>query len=259
MAKFAPQYNPHKITALLRTIIDYTFWAILFLSILPVALKWLNSKPMLEDVFTILNCIAIASFFILEIIVEFILFPQSEQKRRDDFIDNSFGSKFSLANSVEYYDNEALQKGLYKASVNLFQNVFFTYSLIKALIVRKIIIPVLVLVVVFVFAFYGFNSISISVSILQLLFSANVLGNLIKHFILLNKLAAIQDGWISIFHHSEFKNETVKFQSSIYRYWFQYEALLSRIQPDIPEKPFNKSNPLLTEEWNKIKMKYQIN
>ncbi|MDI1355733.1 MAG: hypothetical protein PSX36_12500 [bacterium] len=258
MARFAPQYNPHKVTAQIRAIIDFTFWIVFSLSILPFVCKWCEQNSEMKEVLSILNIISILLFFVLEIIVDFILFPQSEQKRRDDFIDNSFGSKFSPANSVEYYDNEELQQGLYKTSTNLFQNSFFTYSLIKELTLSKIIFPSIVLVAVFVFAFFGFEKTPISVTILQVLFSANVLGNLIKHLILLNKLAAIQDGWVSIFQNENFKSDTNKYHASIYRYWLQYEALLSRIQPNIPEKVFKSKNALLTEEWIKIKTKYQI-
>jgi len=259
MAKFAPQYNPHKVTAQIRAVIGLVFWLVFILSLLPFLVSRIENNHLVKEILGIINIISILLFFTLEIVVEFILFPQSEQKRRDDFIDNSFGSKFSPANSIEYYDNEEIGHGLYKAATNLFENTFFTYSLVKEQTLRKIVFPSIVLIAVFVFAYFGFSKTPISVTILQLLFSANVLGNLIKHLILLNKVSAIQDNWVSLFQDQNFKSNPTKFQANIYRYWLQYETMLSRIQPDISTKLFNKKNESLTQEWNKIKSKYQIN
>lgn len=258
MAKFSPQYNPHRVTAQIRSLIEWTFWLIFILSVLPIIFKGIDDFEVLKEILNIVNIISILLFFTLEIIVEFILFPQSEQKRRDDFIDNSLGSKFSAANSIEYYDNDELSEGLYKAAVNLFENVFFTYSQIKDLTFKKIIFPTIVLIGVFVLAFFGFKEVPISLSILQVLFSANVLGNITKHLILLNKLSCIQDNWVNVFQHEDFRNNANKYQASIYRYWLQYESVLSRFQPGIPEKTFKRMNPTLTVQWDKIKIQYSI-
>lgn len=207
----------------------------------------------------IFNIISILVFFALEIIVEFILFPQSEQKRRDDFIDNSFGSTFSTANSVDYYTNENIGIGLFKAASNLFENSFFTYSLVKALTLKKIIFPSFVLVSVWVMAYIGFSKVPFALSALQFLFSANVLGNLIKHLILLNKMSVIHDGWITTFQLSNFKTQVLDYQSHIYRNWLNYEAILSRIQPEIPDRFFRKHNDRLSREWEQMKTRYSIN
>lgn len=258
MAKFAPQYNPHKTTSLLRSIMDGAFWFVFALSSLPLIIPQLLGYANLKELISIVNVISILLFFILEIVIDFILFPQAEQKRRDDFIDNSFGSKFSPVNSIEYYDNEEVSHGLYKTAANLFENTFFTFSLVKELTLRKIILPSIVFISVWVFAYFGFRQVPIALSVLQILFSANILGNLIKHLILLNKLNNIQDSWISVFQHDDFKSHVSKYQSHIYRNWLQYEALLSRIQAGIPDKVFNNMNKTLTQEWQKIKIKYSI-
>ena len=258
MAKFSPQYNPHKVTAQLRASLYVTFWVIFLVSGLPSVCSQLEKHPNLKEALDIVNIVSISLFFVLEIIIEYIMFPLSEQKRRDDFIDNSLGSKFSPSNSVDYYDNEELQAGLYKVATNLFENTFFTYSLIKELTIRKIIIPAAILLAVFVFAYYGFQKDPVSLTILQVLFSANVLGNLIKHLILLNRLAVIQDNWVTLFQNQEFKFKVNDFRAQVFRNWLQYETLLSRMQPDIPGGLFIRKNSSLTEEWVKIKTKYKI-
>ena len=258
MAKFSPQYNPHKMTANVRQFIEYAFYSVFILSVAYELIPFSKNLEIVKTVIAIINTISIFVFFGLEIIVEFVLYPHSEQRRRDDFIDNSFGSNFSPANSIEYYDNEELKQGLYKTASNLFENCFFTYSLNQELTIKRIIVPTIVLISVFVSAFFGFKNSPIAQSILQILFSANVLGLLVKHLILINKLNSIRDNWIVLFQNENFKSETSKYQANIYRNWLAYETLLSRIQPNIPQKVFDKMNPILTTEWNKMKLKYKI-
>ncbi len=258
MAEYAPQYNLFKIINKLASISQLVFWAILVFSILPVMFKEFCEVQNLINLINIFNIIGISLFFILEVICDYILIPQADSKRRDDFIDNSFGSVFSPNNSVGYYDNDEISKGLYKASVNLFENCFFTYSLVKITTIKKITIPAIMLLLMAFFAYYGFKEVPFALSVLQALFSANILGLLIKHLILLNRLTTIQDSWIALFQHEDIKSNTHKYQASVYRYWLQYEALHSKINAGIPETVYNKHNPSLTEEWEKMKLKYNI-
>lgn len=259
MAQFAPQYNLFVIINKIRTGITYIFWIIFALSITPAILKMLDVSMTIDDLLNTINIIFIALFFVLEIVVEYIMVPQADSKRRDDFIDNSFGSTFSTNASVDYFDTDEVKQGLYKAASNLFENCFFTYSLAKAITIKKTVLPALVLLSIAVFAYYGFKQVPFGLSLLQALFSANLLGELIKHFILMARLHTIHDAWITLFQHGDFKSDTNKYQTSIYRYWLQYETLHSRIQAGIPDNVFNKLNPRLTQEWNNIKTRYNIN
>jgi hypothetical protein len=258
MATFAPQFDLFKIINRLSKTGQIVFWIILGLSTLPLICNEFCLKNNLSDTINILNIIGISLFFFLELINEFILIPQADNKRRDDFIDNSFGSKFSPNNSIGYYDNDEINNGLYKAAVNLFENCFFTYSLVKVTTISKIITPTIMLFLTIVLAFYGFKQVPFALSVLQALFSANILGMLIKHFILLNKLSSIQDTWILLFQNTDLKTDTVKYQTHIYKYWLQYETLHSKINAGIPDKVFTKNNPILTTEWATLKQKYNI-
>lgn len=258
MAEYAPQYNLFRTINRLASLSRFTFWLVLVFSIIPIVFKDFCEAQNLINIINIFNIIGISLFFILEVISDYILLPQADSKRRDDFIDNSFGSVFSPNNSVGYYDNDEVNKGLYKASVNLFENCFFTYSLVKITITRKIVTPATILLLMGAFAYYGFKEVPFALSVLQALFSANILGKLIKHLILLNRLTTIQDTWIALFQHDDIKSNTLKYQTSVYRYWLQYEALHSKINAAIPEKIYKRHNPSLTEEWKKMKLKYNI-
>lgn len=258
MAEFAPHTDLFKIINRLSSSANTVFWSILILSFAPFVFEKFSISDNITDIVNVLNIIGISTFFIIEVVIDHILLPQADSKRRDDFIDNSFGSKFSTKNSIGYYDNDEVGKGLYKASVNLFENCFFTFSLSKIITTSRIVIPSIMLIAMSIFAYYGFKEVPFALSILQALFSANILGLLIKHLILINKLSAIQDSWINLFQNENFKRETYKYQSNIYRHWLQYETLHSKINAGIPNKVFNENNDLLTKEWEELKAKYNI-
>lgn len=258
MAEFAPQYNLYKIIGTLSTVAQWTFWSILIFSTVPVIFYDFCDKYNLLHFINILNIIGISIYFVIEIIIDLILMPMADSRRRDDLIDNSFGSSFSPNSSIGYYDNDEINMGIYKVAVNLFENCFFTYSLVKVMTSRKIIIPTITLIAVGVFAYIGFKEVPIALTILQVLFSGNILGSLIKHLILINRLSSIQDSWISLFQNEDFQANHSNYQTHIYRYWLQYEALHSKINAGVPDKVFNKLNPSLTQDWKQLKQRYKI-
>jgi len=259
MAKFSPHTDIYKIKKRLESINSFIFWLTLFLSIFPIVFTEICDEYGFIHWINIFNIIAIALFFIIEILNEYILLPLADNKRRDDFIDNSFGSKFSIKNSIDYYDNQEIENGMYKAAVNQFENCFFTYSLVKISTVSKIVIPAVMLIFMSIIAYYGFSRVPFALTILQAFFSANILGDLIKHLILINRLSSIQDSWLQLFQNINLKQEVSNNEPHILRYWLQYETLHSKINANISNKTFNKSNEKLTADWNDLKTKYNIN
>jgi len=259
MAEFAPQYNLYKTVSNFKFMGNLLFWLIPLLAITPYSIKIFNDSINITDVINILNIICIVVFFIIEIVVEYILIPIAENKRRDDFIDNSFGSKHQKDNSIGYFDNDSVNLGLYKAAVNLFENCFFTYSLVKDILPRRIIIPAFMFILILIVSYFGLKQNPIYLTVLQIFFSINILGVLVKNIVLFNRLYFIEDNWITLFQTPELKNNIYNHQSTVYRCWLQYETLLSIINADIPDKFFLKNNPKLTANWGKIKVKYKIN
>lgn len=213
---------------------------------------------MVKDAIDLINILSILAYFVLEVIKDFILVPDTEQKRRDDFIDNSLGTKYLLVNSVDYYDNEEVPEGLYKTAVNLFENIFFTSILIKTLTVRKIVLPALVLSSVWVFAFYGFSNVPIALTVLQVFFSTQILGDLIKHLILRSQLDGMLNMTIALFKHPDLNIKINDHRADFYRIWLRYETLISRIHPGIPGKIFNQYNAKLMEDWKNLKIRFAI-
>lgn len=258
MAQFAPHYNLFKIINALRSFLTVAFWGILIVSIIPFIVKYVGIDCHIDDILNIANIIFLFFYFFIDIIIEFILIPQADGKRRDDFLDNSFGSNFALQSSVGYFDNDEVAQGIYKAAVNLFENCFFTHSLIKYITIRKIVLPLCVLLIVAVFAYIGFKDAPIALSVLQALFSATILGGLIKHLILIARLNTIEKDWVFLFQDPAFKTRTVDYAHHVYRNWLSYESLHSKLPAEIPGSIYNKLNPKLTADWQLLKTRFNI-
>jgi len=258
MATSSPHHDPHKTAGTVQTVSGVLFWIVFILSLATGIFSDWNEYVVIKQTVDLINIISILVFFALEVITEYVLVPGAEQKRRDDFIDNSFGTKSLISNSVNYYDNEEIRQGLYKAAVNLFENIFYTSFLVKTLTVRKIVLPAIALSSVWVFAFYGFNNVPIALTVLQVFFSTQILGDLIKHLILRSQLDHLQNSMIALFKHSDFREKIYDHQTDLYRSWLRYEALLSRIQPGVPDGVFNQHNDKLLVEWKNLKTKFSI-
>ncbi|WBX96037.1 hypothetical protein [Chryseobacterium gambrini] len=265
MAQFAPHYATYKNINKIKAVSDFLFWFIFGLSISENIFPNLGLKISTEQMKLIIgfsntvNIISMIVFFFLELLVEVVMIPIADDKRRDDFLDNSIGSRFSLRQSVDYYDNDEVSKGLYKVAVNMFENCYFTHSLVKKLTFKRTVIPFIVMLAILVFAYYGFNQEStIAVILLQLLFSATIFGNLVKHIVLLVKLNQIEKDWTALFNKQNFKTNPEAEASIIYRNWLNYETLHSRIPASIPDKVYNKLNPQLTNDWIALKAQFNI-
>jgi hypothetical protein len=258
MAEFAPQYNLFRTIDKLRSLLSWMFWLVFILSTTPLVVKMLGYEWTMSEIVDTVNLLVIGFLFIIELIVDYILVPQADSRRRDDFIDNSFGSIFTPSPSIGYYDNDDLNHGIFKAAANLFENTFFTYSLIKKLTIRKTVMPAIIIGGVAISAYYGFNNVPIALSLLQIFFSMNLLGDLVKHCILHVKVHQIYDSLAQLFQNVDLKSNTSRYGPLFYRFWLQYEALHSRMQTKIPDKDFNKANETLTKEWRMIRGRYGI-
>lgn len=185
MAQSAPQYPLWKIIGKMKLAIMVLFWLIFALSIVPVILKSYAPSVDFDDVINVLNIVSLSLFFILDMAVDSVLTPMADAVRRDDFIDNAFGSSFSTSPSVGYYTNSHLSEGIYKGAANLFESCFFTYSLAKKTIYKRMIITTIILLLVGACSWFGFKHVALALSLLQVLFSAKLLGSVIKQLILL--------------------------------------------------------------------------
>lgn len=255
----APHYKLQDVVKKLSGINKKLFWGILALSVTREVLKRYYDVKELTDVVAIASMTAIGLYFLIDIVNSFILTPKVEDIKSDDLIDNSFGSSFCATSSDGYFDNNDLPHGLYKASANLFEKSFFTYSLVKATVIKKVIVPFVMVSLLLVFAYFGFRETGFPVlPLMQALLSSTILGALIRHLVLLNRLSGIYDGWVMFFQQKDVEKTIGTLAPQVYRYWLQYEKLLSKMNPGIGEQDYKRLREKLNEQWKEHRSRYAI-
>lgn len=259
MALLAPQYNDHRFIDKLRVANNRIFYVIFLCSLLPIAIQYFPYIKIYATTVNIINIVSLISYFGLDFIIDYHLYPLAEDSRKADFIDNSWGTKNSLQNSVDYYDNDELQYGIYKMAVNLFENVYFSLNVSKAMRWNKYGTNAVLTLLILVIACYGFNNVPIAVPLLQVVFSSVILGGLLKHIVFINRMKQVIYKWQSLFQIDDFKIDPDKYRAQVYSIWLYYESTLARTQISLSEAKFNAMNQRLTHQWEQIKIKYNIN
>lgn len=206
----------------------------------------------------LLSVLSIVGFIALEYVISNYQ-EKAETIRRKDFIDNAFGTKLSNENSEEYYDNEEIEKGLYKALLNLFENSLFSKEISEKMLERKLkrsIIPALILIIS---AVYGFLGNQLMIPILQLFLSKEFLCKNIKLKSYNEKVENIYNNIATLCDTTKLSNKNIlKYEPHILNIWIEYESNISSSKLFLDGKIYNDLNPELTKKWNKIKIKYKF-
>lgn len=182
--------------------------------------------------------------------------PMAASERRKGFIDNSLGTKLLDNPVLNYYDNDSIKQGSYKMLVNCYENCFFTYNIIKAMLPKMIIKNTILFVLLLVFAYFGIKDNIIAIPFLQLFLSSMFLIELIYHIIFFFKLKNLCERFKQIFSGPKStKNKTI--QDAIYMV-LEYETALAYNKSPNSDSVYQKLNDQLTEKWNFIKQNYDI-
>lgn len=182
---------------------------------------------------------------------------KGEYKRRLDFIDNSFGTKFTIDQSRGYFSNSNIKIGLRKALANVFENLFFSLNISNEMKKKSLIKMLIGGSIIFGFSMYGFAKSSLALPILQLFISKYF----IEEFILLNNytrtLEDIEKDIINILESYD-ALDYIKLEANVIKVLVSYECNISFSKILLDSKIFNKYNESLSEEWIGVKNKYNL-
>lgn len=268
MAQYVPHYENWQTIAKWRKAATVTFYFGFVLSVLtalkdyPVISQMLAEHPVQAHFLSLLlNSLTILTLFaylFVDIVVEYYLSPAAEEKRKADFLDNAFGTTLLAKNSIDYYTNDDLSPGLYKAAVNLFENSFFTYRVTEAMTQKKGTSVGIVFVVVVLMALLGLSDQPLALPFLQLFFSSYIALDFVKFWQLRTKSKRIYDGWHDLFRTTSINQNPAEQTPEILRYWLMYETTLARLQVGLDSAVFDQLNDELSREWQLIKNKLHI-
>ncbi|MDP0505815.1 MAG: hypothetical protein Q7K47_01180 [Fusobacterium sp. JB019] len=252
MAKSSPQTN-YFMKAL--TLNKYYEKLLIIAMVLSLIFIYIGENKLL----ILLSILSIVGFIALEHVISNYQ-AKAETIRRKDFIDNAFGTKLLNENSEGYYDNEEIEKGLYKALLNLFENSLFSKEISEKMLEQKLkksIIPALILMIS---AVYGFLGNQLMIPILQLFLSKEFLCKNIKLNNYNKKVENIYNNIATLCDTAKLNSKNIlKYEPHILNIWIEYEANISNSKLFLDGKIYNELNPSLTKKWEKIKTDYKFN
>lgn len=112
---------------------------------------------------------AFITFFLIFELVAKILFSEAERTKREDLIDNSFGTAYSDVSSKGYYNNDELSFGIIKFALNTYESSFHTLHVLKAMLINSS-IRLLLISIPFVLSIFANNG----STIVRLLFEISI-------------------------------------------------------------------------------------
>lgn len=252
MSLFSPQSDYFKMAVKINNFSNTLFWIIFALSILFT----------LSDSSICINAVSILSLimlFFLDMLTKYYQ-CKGDFNRRKDFIDNSFGTKFSIKSSISYYDNEEINQGLLKALVNVFENSFFSLNVTNEMKKQALFKNTIMFIIVIACAFYGFSNNSLALPILQLFLSKYFVEDMLILYKYNSKVESIFNNITNMFSNELFNNKlnVNLVHANIIHMLIEYEVNIANSNIFLDSKIFNRLNTELTNEWSIIKKKYGI-
>lgn len=183
-----------------------------------------------------------------------------EKIRRMDFIDHSFATKYIENGSEKYYDNDEIEYGFYKMVVNCFENSLFSSEISKKMYEKKQIKLLFISGALMIFCILGLVNMKSAMAIIQLLLSG-------YFFLEYRDLKEYKDRTEQIFLDFKklFDNGLVNKEESIkknmpeiIRLYTVYETNISDKKLSLDSQIYEQLNDTLTQNWEKIKIKYEI-
>lgn len=202
---------------------------------------------------------AVSSVFVVSYIIfdsiKSYLQLKSENKRRLDFIDNSFGTNLSGERSVAYYTNDKLNPGIYKMAVNCFENCYFSYHVSRRMLI-PIVLRNLAMIAIFVFV-ASLGQKNVVILLIQLAIPVFLLQQLVRLVIFVLHTENILSNFKSLF--SGMKHQPYESRiPELIRCIMEYESNISWASILLSQKIFDRQNKALSEKWSALKHSYSI-
>ena len=178
---------------------------------------------------------------------DIILKNKAENELRKTMISNSFGINITTTRSKGYYTNK-VKPSIKRLGVNNFESVLYTNKITEKMILKKV-IKMLFIVVMWIIVITQIDNIEIIALLTQIIFSADILLDLIKIIYYHINVKILYDNFYKIFVTDGYQEKDIPI---IIKYVMEYECLKSYSHIILPTSIFDKEKEGLENLWNQI-------
>lgn len=242
------------------------FYCLLF-SAIAIIYLWLVSKvePKLTfkissatiiDLVKVLSYVSMIGYIVLSSTAKY-LFYSAEKVKREDLIDNSFGTCYSDLNSEGYYNNEELPYGVKKLAINTYESSFHTEQTLKKMLFRYA-MKMLIFSIPFLISIFSIGG----SDIVRLLFEISIpLIMLSQFFIIIVYYTGVKN--VNECFKIELTNIgnkpiEVKDNARLLKPILDYYNIKSWATTNLDNSIFKKHNDQISEQWLKRKGKLNL-
>ena len=178
---------------------------------------------------------------------DIILKNKAENELRKTMISNSFGINITTTRSEEYYANR-VKPSIKRLGVNNFESVLYTNKITEKMLLKKV-IKVLFIVVMWIIVITQIDNIEVIALLTQIIFSADILLDLIKIIYYHINVKILYDNFYKIFVTDGYQEKDIPI---IVEYVMEYECIKSYSHIILPNSIFDKEKEKLEKLWNQI-------
>jgi len=257
----APQSVKYKLIDKLQNYNAFVFYLIILFSIISLIMgkfPCLNSEVLIVKNF--IYVLLYIMYGIITIVVDYILYPEAQEVTRNDFLDNSLGTKFiEINSSSKYYSNDELNEGFYRLAVNFFESCYFTVNISNKMKFKKLVVTLVLLLCFFPLIYIGIKeTYQLVIIALQSLLSVYFFSGLLKLMLFSKRNNEIFESLKQLFQVENLKGNMNSYTGLLLKLYLDYESNKAWSYIHLSSEIYEKMNIQLSEEWNQIKTKYSI-
>lgn len=263
MQQRIPYQKSYDVLARLRSWSSGLLLATALVAICEGLLSSQSASPMissLQEFLKFVSFILIPGYYFVDLYTEAWAYPESARKRRQGFLDNSLGTRLLPAAVEGYYSNDQIESGLYKMTVNCFENCFFTKRIAEEMTSGFVIKTSFFALLFTGSAYFGFKENAMALPIMQVLLSSLCVTELVHHLQFVSRLKNLYERFTAHFQSTNSESDLQRRHEpgSCISFLLDYETTLAFNKAPLSSKIYKKLNPGLTEQWEAIKTRYQI-
>ncbi len=206
-----------------------------------------ESYSHLKDLAKVISYVSMVGYLIIKLVAK-VLFHNVEKLKRNDLIDNAFGTNYSDDNTADYYNNDETDNGIRKLALNAYESAFHTENTLKLMIYRNLIILVIISIPFLLSIFSKGGS-----DIVRLLFELSIPLILTSDFVILLvyylNVSSINERFKIEFTNLE--NDKLK-DSDVPKLIIpviEYYSIKAWANTNLDSKIFNKNNEKISKNW----------
>ncbi|GAA4279146.1 hypothetical protein [Aquimarina mytili] len=207
----------------------------------------------LKDLGKVISYVSMIGYLIIKLVTK-ILFHNVEKLKRNDLIDNAFGTNYSDENTTEYYNNDETEYGIKKLALNSYESSFHTENTLKLMLYKNLIILV-VLSIPFLLSIFSKGGSDIVRILFEISIPLTLLTDFVILFVYFQNVTSINERFKIEFTNLENENISESDVPKLLIPVMEYYSIKSWANTNLDSKIFNSNNEKISENWKKRKEK----